>query len=91
MNRKDGDYRDDWMSAPFNPALGKQAGAAQVIREGGKPKVALPVFSGRDGAPGTDSGSTVLAGAGGGAVAGSARGLPGPRAFVRVTPWQECG
>ncbi|MEE1805927.1 S8 family serine peptidase [Streptomyces sp. BE133] len=64
--RKDGDYRDDWMSAPFNPALGEQAGAAQVVREGDKLKVALPVFSDAAGhraetAPGADSGSTVLA------------------------------
>ncbi|MEV5203587.1 S8 family serine peptidase [Streptomyces sp. NPDC053720] len=59
-------YRDDWMSAPFNPALGRRAGAAQVVREGDKLKVALPVFSDAAGhraetAPEADSGSTVLA------------------------------
>ncbi|WP_327371465.1 S8 family peptidase [Streptomyces sp. NBC_01217] len=64
--REDGHYRDDWMSAPFNPALGSRAGAAQVVREGDKLKVALPVFSDAAGhraetAPGADSGSTVLA------------------------------
>ncbi|MEV6164975.1 S8 family serine peptidase [Streptomyces sp. NPDC052052] len=64
--RKNGEYRDDWMSAPFNPALGSTAGAAQVVREGDKLKVALPAFSDAAGhrsetAPGADSGSTVLA------------------------------
>ncbi|MFD8747972.1 S8 family serine peptidase [Streptomyces sp. NPDC059616] len=63
--RAGGDYRDDWMSAPFNPALGRQAGAAQVVREGDKLKVALAAFSDAAGhraetAPGADSGSTVL-------------------------------
>ncbi|MFF2330554.1 MULTISPECIES: S8 family serine peptidase [unclassified Streptomyces] len=64
--RRDGAYSDDWMSAPFNPALGSRAGTAQVVREGDKLKVALPVFSDAAGhraetAPGADSGSTVLA------------------------------
>ncbi|MER5618378.1 S8 family serine peptidase [Streptomyces sp. NPDC002215] len=64
--RAGGDYQDDWMSAPFNPALGERAGAAQVVREGDKLKVALPAFSDAAGhraetAPGADSGSTVLA------------------------------
>ncbi|WP_393062793.1 S8 family serine peptidase [Streptomyces sp. LN549] len=63
--RKGREYRDDWMSAPFNPALGRQAGAAQVTRDGDKLKVALPMFSDAAGhraetAPGADSGSTTL-------------------------------
>ncbi|MFE7711324.1 S8 family serine peptidase [Streptomyces sp. NPDC057486] len=68
--RAGGDYRDDWMSAPFNPALGEQAGAAQITRDGDKLNVALPVFSDAAGhraetAPGADTGSTVLADDGG--------------------------
>ncbi|WP_328885820.1 S8 family serine peptidase [Streptomyces sp. NBC_00316] len=64
--RAGGNYRDDWMSAPFNPALGKQAGPAQITRDGDKLNVALPVFSDAAGhraetAPVADTGSTVLA------------------------------
>ncbi|WP_405719097.1 S8 family serine peptidase [Streptomyces sp. NBC_00046] len=82
--RVDSDYRDDWMSAPFNPALGERAGAAQVVREGDKLKVALPVFSDAAGhraetAPGADSGSTVLTDDGGRVLARN--GAPGRATF----------
>jgi hypothetical protein len=68
--RADGDYRDDWMSAPCNPALGEQARAAQITRDGDKLNVALPVFSDAAGhraetAPRANTGSTVLADDGG--------------------------
>ncbi|MFF1843521.1 S8 family serine peptidase [Streptomyces sp. NPDC058217] len=64
--RAGSDYRDDWMSAPFNPALGKQAGPAQITRDGDKLDAALPMFSDAAGhraetAPVADTGSTVLA------------------------------
>ncbi|MCX4736145.1 hypothetical protein [Streptomyces sp. NBC_01363] len=74
----------DWMSAPFNPALGRTAGTAQVVRDGDKLKVALPVFSDAAGhraetAPGADSGITVLADDGGKVLARNA--APGRATF----------
>ncbi|MEU4505131.1 S8 family serine peptidase [Streptomyces sp. NPDC024089] len=94
--RAGGDYRDDWMSAPFNPALGRQAGAAQVVREGDKLKVALAAFSDAAGhraetAPGADSGSTVLTDDSGKVLARNAApgratfDLPRERGWYRLT------
>ncbi|MEU6657496.1 S8 family serine peptidase [Streptomyces sp. NPDC046821] len=55
-------YSDDWMSAPFNPAIGD----SNVVRDGDKLRVSLPVFSDAAGhqsdyAPEADTGTTVLA------------------------------
>ncbi|MGW3509195.1 S8 family serine peptidase [Streptomyces sp. NPDC000994] len=55
-------YKESWMAAPFNPEL---RSGKNVVRDGDKVSVNLPVFSDAAGhhseyAPGADSGSTVL-------------------------------
>lgn len=82
--RKGRTYGEDWMSAPFNPALGERAGSPQITRTGDKLNVGLPMFSDAAGhrgetAPGADSGSTVLAADDGTVLASNA--APGRAVF----------